>query len=301
MKTAASIISILVLIATFGTVKATSLLGETSADSLNFIDKNKLKQGFWIFYGKDKLLGNYEDEDKVEEGSYQDDRKSGIWKKYFATGKLQNEITYKNSVPNGHAKIYYANGQLKQEGIWKRNKWTGVYVLYHENGNKYHEFNFSDKGKREGTQKYYDEDGRIIIEGEWIGGQENGIVKEFWPDGSTRSEKNFDGGVLDQASVKTYPKPESVAVAESKIEEPKGDGIKVADTDHKRNLVTFKGHGEHTFYDKNHLQITKSGVFKDHKLVDGKWHRYNKGGLLTHIEVYKNGSYVGNAPMPTEL
>ncbi|MBL4657274.1 MAG: hypothetical protein JKX73_04685, partial [Flavobacteriales bacterium] len=62
MKTAASIISILVLIATFGTVKATNLLGETSADSLNFIDKNKLKQGFWIFYGKDKLLRDYEDE-----------------------------------------------------------------------------------------------------------------------------------------------------------------------------------------------------------------------------------------------
>jgi len=300
MKTVVSIISILALIATFGTVKATDPQGDTSSDSLNVTDKNNQKQGFWIFYGKDKPLEDYEAEDKVEEGRFRDNRKSGIWKKYFATGILQNEITYQNSVPNGHSKLYYANGQLEQEGIWKRTKWTGNYVRYYENGNKYLEFKYNAIGKREGTQKYFYPDGTLMIEGEWKDGKENGIVKEFWPDGSPKSEKNFEGGILDQTSVKTYPKPEAVAAAEAKIVEPEGEGIKLADTDYIRKVGTFTGDGEHTFYDKNHLQITKSGVFKDHKLVDGKWHRYNKSGILLRIEVYMNGSYAGDAPMPTE-
>lgn len=300
MKAVVSIMSLLVLLATFGTVKATNPQGEASSDSLNVIDENNLKQGFWIFYGKDKRLPDYEDEDKVEEGRYTDNRKSGIWKKYFASGTLQNEITYQNSRPNGYARIYYANGQLKEEGIWKGNKWTGDYKLYHENGNLYHEFNFNPKGKREGTQTYYYEDGQKMIEGEWAGGKEAGLLTEWYPDGSKKSEKNFADGVLDQGSVKYYEEPAEVAAAAAKVEEPKDVGPAVAKTDQIRHIGKFTGDGEHTFYDKNHLQVTKTGLFRDYKLIDGKWHRYDKSGLLQRIEVYKNGAYVGDAPMPTE-
>ena len=300
MKPIVSIICIMSLIASFsGKIRATDHEGGVSSDSLNVIDENNLKQGFWIFYGKDKRLPDYEDDAKVEEGRYKDNRKSGIWKKYFASGTLQNEITYQNSRPNGFAKIYYANGQVKEEGIWKGNKWTGDYKLYHENGNLYHEFNFNPKGKREGEQTYYHENGERMIQGLWAEGKESGTITEWYEDGSIKSERNFDGGTLDVSSVKNYKPTEAVIASTVQKQEPRGAGIAVAKGEEIRHIGKFDGNGEHKLYNMNR-QISKDGNFVNNKLIDGKWYRYDTSGILLRIEVFKNGAYVGDAPMPVD-
>ena len=54
--------------------------------------------------------------------------------------------------------------------------------------------------------------------------------------------------------------------------------------------------GQNITYNKN-KQITKDGVFKDNRLMDGKSYIYDSNGLLQRISVYKNGFYVGDAPM----
>ncbi|MBL4657273.1 MAG: toxin-antitoxin system YwqK family antitoxin [Flavobacteriales bacterium] len=297
MKNLVSILSLIAILASVSAVQADAPQVDTT--ETNQIDENNLKQGFWIFYGRDKRLPDYDDDQKVEEGNYADNRKTGIWKKYFATGKLQNEITYQNSRPNGYAKIYYANGQLKEEGIWKGNKWTGDYKLYHENGNMYHEFNFNPKGKREGEQTYYHENGEKMIQGTWAEGKESGTVTEWYEDGSIKSEKNFDGGTLDAASVKHYEAPKEIVEAEAAKVEPVGKGVAVAKDEEVRHVGKFNGNGEHKLYNRDR-QLSKDGNFVDNKLVDGKWYRYNTDGILQKIQVYKNGAYVGDAPMPTE-
>ena len=287
MKALVSILSLVFALSFSGMAEINNPQGDVSSDSLNVIDENNLKQGFWIFYGRDKRLPDYDDDQKVEEGRYKDNRKGGIWKKYFASGVLQNEITYHNSRPNGYAKIYYSNGQLKEEGIWKGNKWTGDYKLYHENGNLYHVFNFNPKGKREGEQTYYHENGQKMIQGNWADGKESGTITEWYEDGSLRSEKDFAGGTLDPSSVKHYDAPKEViaSIAKKKEEEtPSG---------------RFDGNGIHKLYSKDR-QISKDGMFVDNKLMEGKWYRYDKSGILQRIEVYKNGAYVGDAPMPTD-
>ena len=304
MKVILSILSLFVFLSSTGVAKSYYPQGDPSADSLNTIDENNLKQGFWIFYGRDKRLPDYDDDQKVEEGRYVDNREGGVWKKYFASGILQNEITYQNSRPNGYAKIYYSNGQLKEEGIWKGNKWTGDYKLYHENGNLYHEFNFNPKGKREGEQTYYHENGERMIQGDWADGKESGTITEWYEDGSLKSEKNFAGGTLDPASVKHYDAPKEVvaSIAKKKEEEEiEGEGIGLEKDEQimTQPKVKFVGDGEHKFYNRDR-QISKDGMFKKYKLTDGKWYRYDKSGILLRIEVYKNGSYVGDAPMPTD-
>ncbi|HIA36507.1 MAG TPA: toxin-antitoxin system YwqK family antitoxin [Flavobacteriales bacterium] len=268
-----------------------------SKDTINKVDVNNLKQGFWIIYGRDKKAPNYKEDQKIEEGTYLDNRKTGVWKKYFANGKLQNEITYQNSRPNGFAKLYYENGQLKEEGLWKGNKWIGEYKLYHENGNLYHEFEFNKVGKREGVQKYYHENGKIMIEGEWAMGKESGYLKEYYEDGSIKAEKNFANGTLDVATVKEYKKPEHIV--DKKPVEPSGSGVTVDKTEVSRSAKKFDGNGPYTLYNMDR-QISKDGIFKKNKLMDGKWYKYNRDGILTRIKVFKNGSYVGDAPMPTD-
>jgi len=179
-------------------------------DTINYTDANNLKQGNWIFFGKDKKIPGYKNDQIVEEGQYVDNSRTGVWKKYFPNANLQNEITYVNNRPNGHAKIYYENGNLKEEGLWKGNKWVGDYKFYHENGNVYQDFAFNTTGKREGVQKYFYDSGQVMIEGKWQEGKESGVVKEYYEDGEVKAEKFYSDGTLDPGSTIIYEKEEPV-------------------------------------------------------------------------------------------
>ena len=44
----------------------------------------------------------------------------------------------------------------------------------------------------------------IMIAGEWTKGKKSGYLKEYYSDGSLRSEKNFSNGILDTSTVKEY-------------------------------------------------------------------------------------------------
>ena len=54
--------------------------------------------------------------------------------------------------------------------------------------------------------------------------------------------------------------------------------------------------GQNITYNKN-KQITKDGLFKDNRLMEGKAYQYDENGLLQRISVYKNGQYIGDAPI----
>lgn len=120
-------------------------------DTLNFIDANNKKQGYWIILGKNKPGTCFLAEQKIEEGKYLNNRKSGVWTEYYCNGKMKNELTFIDGRPNGPAKMYYENGQLKEEGVWEINKWVGEHKKYTEDGkiddspdNPYKEFTKKD-------------------------------------------------------------------------------------------------------------------------------------------------------------
>ncbi|MDQ3191616.1 MAG: toxin-antitoxin system YwqK family antitoxin [Bacteroidota bacterium] len=261
-------------------------------DTINLIDVNNLKQGHWIFWGKMKKLPGYSDSQKVEEGKYADNKKIGSWKKYFPSGNVQNEITYKNGRPNGYYINYYDNGKIEEEGTWVNNKPVGQFKRYHENGVISQEFNFNTKGDREGVQKYYYENGKVMIEGEWANGQESGVLKEYYENGDIRAEKNFANGTLDPATSKTYEPKKPL----EKKEAPKpadNKPVVVAQKDELPNMGAFNGNGYGKLYNKNNL-VVKDGVFQNYKLIDGKYFVYNNDGILQKIEIYKNGVYIGD-------
>jgi antitoxin component YwqK of YwqJK toxin-antitoxin module len=54
--------------------------------------------------------------------------------------------------------------------------------------------------------------------------------------------------------------------------------------------------GKYTLYNKNR-QVTKDGVFKDNRFMEGKAYFYDENGILDRIAVYSNGLYVGDAPV----
>ena len=260
-------------------------------DTINRVDELNRKQGQWVYNGKMKNLPEYGPTQKVEEGEYKDNRKIGVWKKYYPNKSVKDEITFVNNQPTGPYTIYYENGQIMEQGNWKRNRNIGKFTRYYENGEKHQEFNFNNvSGKREGIQKYYHENGQLMIEGDWKNGKEAGELKEYYANGELRSIKYFNDGEIDPA--KTVHKDPTQAITQKPVVEPLSSTPPPAKKGTSKTNP-FDGNGFNTLYNRN-KQIVQKGIFKNGKLMDGKWYRYDSDGLLKAIEVYKGGRYVGN-------
>ncbi|MCB9360649.1 MAG: toxin-antitoxin system YwqK family antitoxin [Flavobacteriales bacterium] len=270
-----------------------------NGDTINMIDENNLKQGFWRIFGKMKKLPGYEPDQVVEEGNYESSRKQGIWKFFFANGKVKSEIAYVNSRPNGYYKTYYENGQLEEEGAWKNNRNTGEFKRFHENGQLAQAFTFNETGKRDGRQEYYYENGQLMIEGNWAGGKEDGVITEYFENGDIKAKKAFNGGTIDVSNTQTF-EPKN-PVKDKEAEELSKAPVEVvkATAEDKVNMGSFDGNGEHTMYNKN-KQISKSGFFKNYRLMEGKLYLYDEDGILLKIKKFKSGRYIGDAPLPKE-
>lgn len=109
-------------------------------DTINKIDANDLKQGRWVYFGRDKkgLKNKVLKHNQItEEGHFLNNKKNGIWKTYhIKTNKIKSEVTYVNGASSGKAKFYNEKGKLIKEGTLKNGSWLGEYFLYDDKGNK---------------------------------------------------------------------------------------------------------------------------------------------------------------------
>jgi antitoxin component YwqK of YwqJK toxin-antitoxin module len=265
-------------------------------DTINIIDENNLRQGFWKIFGKMKRVKGYEPDQVVEQGKYGNNRKKGLWTKFFRSGKTQSEIEYRNSRPNGAYRTYYENGQIEEEGNWKNNRNTAAFKRYYENGQVSQDFAFNPTGKRDGKQTYFYENGQIMIEAVIAAGKEE-FVKEYYQDGSIKSEKSFIDGKLDTANTKIYHSKSPVKDRDAaELKNEPIEIVKIEETE-KSNLGGFKGEGQHKMYNSNR-EISKDGFFKAYVLIDGLHYQYDENGILIKVKRYQAGRYIGDAPLP---
>lgn len=248
-------------------------------DSINKVDANNLKQGYWVI--------NDDNGKKVEEGKYLNNSKVGIWKGYYTDGAIKQEITFVENKPDGYAKFYYPTGIISEEGIWKGNKWVGEYKYNYPNGKPSYEWKYSEQGKRTGVQKYYHENGKIMIEGEWNEGKESGPIKEYDENGKLVAEKTFNNGQLDEASVKVFTPSNNT----NQVQENNNVIINENKTPVNTSVGLFNGNGYNVTYTKDRKK-EREGDWKDGRLIDGKRYYYDETGKLTKTSVYKNGNIV---------
>ena len=289
------LIFLMISLASFAQSQSFELNGK---DTVNKIDLAGKKQGKWILKGKHKPGTCYQPEQKIEEGLYTENRKTGIWVEYYCNGNMKNKLTFNNGRPDGYAIMYHENGKISEEGNWKINRWVGNYKLYYENGQVQHEFVFNAMGKRDGPQKYFFDNGQVAIEGNFANGKESGLIKEYYENGDIKAEKNFADGNVDLASIKEFQPKKPIA---KKSENPVDNAPKVeVKPDEKPNEAKGKApvvlNGQHVLYNKS-KQITKDGIFKDNRLMEGKAFIYDENGILTRIAKYKDGIYVGDMPI----
>ena len=265
------------------------------AESINQYDENGLKVGYWIIKGHMVNATNYKPDQKIEEGNYVANKRQGLWKKYHTNGHLKSEINYENNRPFGFYKLYYSSGEVQEEGNWVRERNTGQFRRYHPNGAVAQEFSFTDAGLRTGNQRYYYDNGNLEMEVEIVDGVEEGVMKRYYPNGDLMEEKELRKGIVEKSSIKKYPVknkvlPEDISAAQTEKK------YSVRNTEDRPNLEVFRHNGRNVLYNKNR-QVSQIGEFRDGRLWNGKWKKYDQNGIIEKIEIYKEGIYIGNAPI----
>lgn len=258
----------------------------------NQTDDNNRKQGHWIFTNKTRSLPGYKNDQVVEDGYYENNRKVGIWTFYFNNGKVKHKLTYHNNQPNGPAVFYYKNGNIREQGTWKNNRWIGAYTMYHPDGKLKNEFRYNNQGVKDGAQKYYHENGNLMISGTWTNGEEGNDLHEYDKNGKPNTERYKAGPPIVK---------KTVAKKVEKIKEPiiKTDTTVTAAIDStirkkKKKVVPsapFDGNGYHEFKDRYGRNI-RVGDFTNGYLNNGKMFEYDKKGNVKTTKIIEDGKVV---------
>lgn len=265
-------------------------------DTLNQVDPQGRKQGYWRIEAPKADKPGYADGQLIEEGRYNAGKRIGTWKRYWPNGKVMSEVNYTAGLPRGEYRIYYPNGRVEEQGTWDLDRNTGSFKRWHPNGKPAQDFLFDQYGLRDGIQKYFHENGQLAVEVSVKQGRENGSLKRFYANGEMEETAMFHDGAMDAATRKTYA-PRTPATAA--LPEANAAPAPAVSAEETTNAVRFRENGPNTLYDKQ-LRISQTGDFKSGRLYNGRIYRYGGNGVLIRIEVYMEGRYAGNAPITEE-
>jgi len=255
----------------------------------NYTDSTGKRQGYWRITGALSIEEGYKKSTIVEEGEYIDNKRHGLWIKYYPTGSKKSEVTYELNKPKGYYATYHPNGEMEETGFWNENKNVGNFQRFYSNGQLAQEFYFTKRGKRNGLQNYYYENGQLKMSVEVDNGVAHGKMTTYYKDGSKKLEQRLTNGQIEKESVIKYKPKKELSATASIPTLPVEETKPVKD---KPNLETFKENGFNTLYNRN-IQVSQVGEFKDGKIWNGKWYRYDVNGLLKKVEIYKNGRFIG--------
>lgn len=195
--------------------------------------------------------------------------RDGYWKEYYDDGKLYAEGKYEKDVRVGPWKFYHKNGNLRQEGAYNsQGKPEGEWLWYYENGKILREENYY-LGLLDGLMAEYSEQGKLIAQGDFIEGLEEGDW--FYEVGDVRIEGSY---------------AEGKRTGTWKIWQLKGLG--------KERTLIFEGrfiednpHGKHTYYWDNGNKRDEGQYLMGLKV--GDWVSYTYEGLPSIVITYEQG------------
>jgi antitoxin component YwqK of YwqJK toxin-antitoxin module len=109
-----------------------AFVAQNPADTINQKDSLHKKQGYWKIYAHMRNEPDYKPEEIIEEGNYLNDRKTGLWIRYYPGGKIKSKINYQYGRAYGYFEVYYSNGCMEESGEWTTGKMK-QYVRYRPN------------------------------------------------------------------------------------------------------------------------------------------------------------------------
>lgn len=253
----------------------------------NIVDADGKKQGKWIYLGKDRPSAGYPAQGKIEEGSYKDSRKEGLWIKYHRDGETPSlQGNYVNNRPSGKYVKFHPGGGVKERGTFSKNKYYDSLKRFDIKGGLSYEASYNDGGREQGVVKYYYPNGQE----EFVYNSENGIATgkatRYYENGDVKEIIYYaaDGSVdkSEQLEMVNPPvKPIDLNINREpapRIVQPRVKG------------APWKPNGYNKVYNTDD-EIWQDGEFRSGRLWDGKVYEYDSDGILLKVKVFKKGVY----------
>lgn len=281
------------ILLTIGTFFMSLSVVFAECDTINQLDSLGNKQGYWVYYGKDRPSAGYPENGIVEEGFYVDNRKNGLWKKYFEDGKtVRLAGEYKNNRPNGRYKKYFSDKTLREEGSFNRGKYKGTLRRFHQNGQLQYFGKYNDVGKSIDTALHFFKNGCLELMYVF---HSDGTPKTsylYYPD-SCNAVKSTEENlpiISNSRPVKTtIDKKANVKVHRRKVSS-RYSGKRARNEYSDAALCSGEDLSFNKIYNDND-EIIFDGMCKSGKVWDGKMYFYDKDGILLFVEIWKNGEY----------
>lgn len=217
--------------------------------------------------GKIRLITGVTSE--YTDGAVKDGYFEGKWD-YYANNILKQSLNFKDGYLEGKQYYYFPNGDPEYEATFKKGIKNGDWLYYSRDGGKREQITYIDN-KMSKKVTYYT-NGNVDMERNFKNGKEHGATKTFTQEGVLKSDKNYvDGKQVGKQFI----------LMSSNI----GNFYRYSNYNNKGNLEgAYSEEWEETKKPK------EKGQYIDGK-KDGKWTKYNIGGVETSSETYKNGVF----------
>lgn len=185
----------------------------------------------------------------------------GIWSEFHNTGEFKGKGVYKEGNRTGDWEFFYASGKIEQKGRYdKKGRMQGSWKWFYESGKLWREENYVN-GKRDGILTDYDEEGKVILKGNFSDNKKEGTWIYETPD--YREFGNYTNDEPDSLW-KSYYMPGKIKRFEGRFQagEPVGFHTAYHPTGEKMyagNYIAGMKDGDWKYYDEigyNYLTIT---------------------------------------------
>ena len=102
----------------------------------------------------------YSETIKAESITYVNGKRHGLYKKWFADGRLSFEAHYFNGLQEGTTKTWWKDGNMRSEANYTNGIVNGIQKQWYRSGIRFKEMTIVN-GKEEGLQKAWRENGKI--------------------------------------------------------------------------------------------------------------------------------------------
>lgn len=114
---------------------------------------------------------------KVAEGNYLKEKKSGLWN-YFSENRKVSDEFFENGLKNGPSHKFYETGELLEKIDWQLGKQEGNYEVFFKTGEPFFQCKMSNN-QRNGLCLTYFQNGKVELESYYKNGLHHGEWKYF--------------------------------------------------------------------------------------------------------------------------
>ncbi|MBN2522901.1 MAG: toxin-antitoxin system YwqK family antitoxin [Bacteroidales bacterium] len=158
-------------------------------DTVNHVDNNGLKQGYWKKdYPNGKLM---------YEGYFYNGKPVGIMKRFYETGEVRVIMQFNQNSDYVKTKFFYNDGELAAEGTYFQEKKDSTWNYFSFYTGTLTSTEVYNKGVKHGTEKQYYPNGQVSEEIDWVNNAKHGIWNQYFDDGTLKLKTSYSYNQLN--------------------------------------------------------------------------------------------------------